>query len=132
MSLFRAYKYFFYRTYVWQLEMFGEQNNPKFVAICANSMMIGFHILSILLLFQIVTGVELHIGKVFAAIGALLLLLINYFILLYSKRSDPIIAEFSSESSEDQKRRSIWCWVYVISTFVVFFGLVLSIRLKLR
>ena len=68
MNLFSAYKYLFYRTYVWQLEMFGEENNPKLVGIIANSFCIAFNLLTLVVCFQILTGYKVQIEKIHAII----------------------------------------------------------------
>lgn len=122
MNLFKAYKYFFYRTYLWQLNMFGEANNPKYTAILANSLCVYFNLLTLTVFFQIVTAIKMRLENIYAVIGIFILILVNYFIFLYNNKSEAIIAEFSSESEIQQKRWTIWCWVYVILTYVSFFG----------
>lgn len=125
MSVFSAYKYLFYRTYRWQLEMFGEGENPKFVGIFANTMCVFFNLMTLLVWFQILTGYKLRVESVHAVMGGVIFLSINSFIFLYNNKSDTIIAEFASESEIQRKRRTIWCWIYVFATYASFFGSVL-------
>lgn len=121
MSIFEAYQYLFYRIYVWQLSMFGEQNDPKFVGMICNSMFLGVNLLTLVVIFKIITSYKFRIEEGYAVIGMLLLYIINYFLLLYDNKSKAIIAKFSKESEIQRKRRTIWCWVYVIATHLLFF-----------
>ena len=125
MNIVNTYKYLFYRIYVWQLGMFGEGNNPKFVAILGNSIFMFINLMTLVVCFQIVTGYEIRIEKIHAVIGSITLFAINYFILLHNNKSQAIIAEFASENKAQRKRRTLWCWVYVIVTHIAFFGSVL-------
>ena len=125
MNIVSAYKYLFYRIYVWQLGMFGEKNNPKFVAMLGSSMFVFINLMTLIVCFQIVTGYKIRVEKTHAVIGMLSLFAINYFIFLHNNKSQAIIAEFASESEIQRQRRTIWCWVYVIATHIAFFGSVL-------
>lgn len=121
MNIVSAYKYLFYRIYVWQLGMFGEENNPKFVATLGNSIFIFINLMTLVVCFQIVTGYKIRVEKIHAVIGSIILFAINYFILLHNNKSQAIIAEFTSENEVQRKKRVMWCWVYVIVTHLSFF-----------
>ena len=125
MNLFKAYKYLFYRTFVWQREMFGDENVPGFVAISANSLCIFVNLITLVICLEIVTGYRLRIEKIYSCIGIVLLLLINYFILLHKNKFGVIIEEFDSENKIQRKTGTILCWVYVIVTYSIFLASVL-------
>lgn len=110
--------------------MFGEGENPKFVGILANTMCIGFNALTLLVWFQILTGYLIKVENVYVIAGCLTLLLLNCLIFFYNNKADAIIAEFASESRIERKRRTIWCWIYVIATFAFFLGSVLVLSPK--
>lgn len=118
--VFNAYQYLFYRIYVWQLGMFGEENNPKFTALVGSSIFVAFNLLSILTLIQAASGYSFRIEKVYAIAGTIVLYIINYFLLLYGKKSQQIIAKFSNESETERKTRTLYCCAYVLLTFVIF------------
>lgn len=120
ISVFDAYKYLFYRIYVWQLNMFGEEDNPKFTALLGNSMCIAFNLLTLDIIFQFVTGYDYRIENIYGVIGILLIYSINYLLLLYGNKSQAIIAKFSSESERQRKKRTIYCRAYVLFTFLIF------------
>ena len=120
-----AYKYLFYRTYVWQLRMFGKKNNPKLVALLGSSMLVFINLITLVVWFQIVTASKIRVEPIHAVIGMLTLFAINYFALLHNNKSSQIIAEFGSESEAQRSRRTRWCCVYVIATYVIFFVSVL-------
>lgn len=122
MNPFKAYKYLFYRTYIWQRGMFGDQNVPEFTAILANSLCIGFHLITLVICFQIITGYRLRVEKFHAVIGCLILIAINYFIFLYNDRLKAIISEFASETVGERKRRTWICWAYVLLSYLSFLG----------
>jgi len=122
MSLAGAHQYLFYRTYLWQLNTFGQKNNPRLVALLSNSLFVYFNLLTVVVCFQLATGYRLKIEKTFAIVGLLLITSINYFILSYDNKLSTIISKFADEDEIQKRRGTIWCWVYVIGTHVLFFG----------
>jgi Ca2+/Na+ antiporter len=125
MNLVRAYKYFFYRTYVWQLNLFGEENNPKFTAILANSICVFINLITLTVFFQIATGYKIYIENIYAVVATLALILFNYFVFLHKNKANAIINEFASETENQRKSRTKWCLVYAIATYLIFFVSVL-------
>lgn len=122
MNIVRAYKYLFYRIFVWQLGMFGEENNPRFVAMLGNSIFVFINLMTLVVCFQIIMDYEIRVEKIHAIFGMLILFAINYFVFLYNNKSQAIIAEFTSENEVQRKRRTMWCWVYLIVTHISFLG----------
>lgn len=119
-SVFNAYQYLFYRIYIWQLNSSGERNNPKFTALVGNSLLLAFNILTLSVMFQIVTGYSFRIEKIYGLIGTILLYIINYFLLLQGKKSHAIIKKFSAENDCQRKKRTIYCCMYALFTFLSF------------
>ncbi len=123
MRLFRGYRYLFYRTYVWQRGMFGEEtNDPGFKAVLGNSLFVTFNLITLFFCFEIIAGYRMEIGKIYVIVGMIILILINIYIFLYRYNVNSLIAEFSSETEVERKKSLIWCWIYIIGTFVSFFG----------
>ncbi|NOT49249.1 MAG: hypothetical protein HOP17_16080 [Acidobacteria bacterium] len=120
MTFIKAYKYLFYRTYIWQLRMFGRRNNPEFLGILANSLCVFFNLLTLLAGFQIITGHTFRTEKLFAIVGMLLLLGFNYIFFLHNGKMRLILAEFAGETENQKKRGGILCWAYVIGTYLAF------------
>ena len=133
ISLLDAYRYLFYRIYLWQLNMFGEQEGPRFTALIGNSIFIGINLITLAVLFQIITRYTFRIESVYVIIGMLMIYSINYFLLLYRNKSRALIEKFSAESEIQRKRRTIYCWIYVLSTHIFFLAsvVILDPRSKL-
>ncbi len=125
MTVFSGDIYLFYRIYDLQLAMFGEKNSPRFVALLGNSIFIFINLMTLIVCFQIITDYKIRIESTTAVIGILAIFAVNYFALLHNQKSKAIIAEFSSETTVQRKKRTLWCWVYIILTHISFFGSVL-------
>jgi protein-S-isoprenylcysteine O-methyltransferase Ste14 len=119
-----AYEYFFYRTYKWQLDMFGEDNSPQFAGILANSMCVFFNLFTLLVAFQTITGWKMHVGNAYALLAGIIILVLNYFLLIHNGRFLRIVEKFNAESETDRNRRTVWCWIYFLATHVIFFGFI--------
>lgn len=132
LGILDAYQYLFYRIYVWQLSMFGEKENPRFTALLGNSICVAFNLLALHIIFQFVMGYDYRIEKIYGVIGTLLIIFINYFLLLYGNKSRAIIAKFSAESEIQRKRRTIYCWGYVLATFLLFIACVIILAPRSR
>ena len=124
MNIFTAYKYFFYRTYKWQINL-GDKNIPQFTAILVNSMHLFLNLLTVIIWLRGLTGYKIQIENLYAIIGTSVILLINYFIFLYNNKYERIIAEFNSETELQRSRRRLLCLGYEIGTFLSFFGSIL-------
>jgi hypothetical protein len=70
--------------------------------------------------YEIVTGQRLQIGKGHAIVGMFGLYLINYFIFLHNGRYLAIIKKIATESQTQKRRGMIWCWTYVLGTYLTF------------
>lgn len=107
------------------MEMFGKQDVPEFTAILANSLCLFLNITTLFVALELITGYQLRLEKIHSIIGILALLTLNYFLLLHNGRVKEIINEFSSETKKQRTSRTIWCWVYIFSSYLVFLILVL-------
>lgn len=120
MNVIKAYRYLFYRTYLWQLNKYGKSNNPKFLGIFANSACIFLNLLTLMAFFQIITNYKLQFEFIQATILMTSIISINYFYFLYKNRLQKVIDEFTPENASQRKHRTVWCLVYVIFTHVAF------------
>ena len=121
MNIPSAYKYFFYRNYEQQIRMFGNVV-PKLSSFFTSTLLLFFNLLTLLAWFQIISGYKFRIELPYAIVGSLGLLLLNYFFLIYSNKSDVIIDEFESETEIQRKKRAVWCWIYELGSFAAFFS----------
>jgi len=120
MHLVTAFSYLLYRIYEWQVKSYGEKNNPRLVTILTSSLFLFFNLLTVLLVVKALTGYKPSIYSGYALIGALIISLIIYLSFFYDDRFRAVIDKFASETITERKRRTRWCWVYVIATHAVF------------
>lgn len=121
MSILNGYKYLLYRIYQWQLALFGEKENPKFVAILGCSIFLYFNILTIIAVFEIITGSKVYIENMYVVVFMIFLISLNSYIFLHLDKFDTLIKEFSKESELSRKKNTILCWAYIIFTHAAFF-----------
>lgn len=121
MKIINAYKYLLYRIFDWQLANFGENQNPKFVAIIGCSLFICFNILTLMVWLQFLTGYKIYIQELFSIIALSLLVLLNVYIFIIRNEFEAIILKFSKEVQTQRKKNTIWCFAYVLSTHTIFF-----------
>lgn len=121
--MFGAYKYLYYRIYAWQLWAWGGEHQPHFNAMLGVTVLVYFNVLSLFFASEAFTefGLLNGIGNIHALTGGAIIGIINYFIFLYQGRYKQIAKLLETESELDKKKRLIWCWLYVIFTFVGFF-----------
>ena len=120
MSIAKAYKYLFFRIYHWHLVRYGERNDPKLVGIIITSLLLLMNLLTLAIFYQIGVGYRLQISKAYLVIGYFVMLFVSYIVLYRDFAS--ISSEFSTEEETSEKRRTRWCWAYIVSTQVLFFG----------
>lgn len=125
MSLFRAYKYLFYRSYKWQLDMFGKNDVPEFTAMLANSLVLFLNLAILVVSFKLLTGFQMRLEKSYAVVGMVFLLAVNYFILVHNGKARRIISEFAAETEAQRRFRTLVCWAYVTISYLVFLVLVM-------
>ena len=120
MSIIKAYRYLFYRTYTGQLKAFGESNNPQLVAVLLNSSCLGFNLFTLFVWFQLITNQKMRVENSYPVALMIVIMLINRFYFLSGNRFQKVIEEFTPESDLQRKNRGIWYWGYVIFSYLVF------------
>ncbi|QQS42735.1 MAG: hypothetical protein IPM63_07325 [Acidobacteriota bacterium] len=120
-SIWDAYQYLFYRIYIWQLYLFGKDDVPEFTALVGNSVLLGFNLLTLVTVYQVVAGHTFRIDYEYPILGVLLIYLVNYFLLIRGNKTQAIVDRFSSEGEGQRKRRLVYCLGYVVLTFLTFF-----------
>src|SRR5690606_18272169 len=93
-----------------------------FTAIVANTLLVFHNLLTVFAILQILTGIEVNLNAYVGLAGAWAIGLVNYFVLARGKRTKAIYALFRAESESQKKKRTMWCWIYVAATFLMFFG----------
>lgn len=123
MSLFRAYKYFYYRIYSWNLRTWGESDAPHFNALLGISFLIYLNFYAVLLAIDFFTGKSvieiLNVGKVKLGLGMIGIIIINSFIFLRNNQYLLIAKQFVEESKTQKKRRFFLCLAYAFFSFAL-------------
>lgn len=127
MKLLAAYKYLFYRTYLWQRGMFGKDDVPEFTALVANSLVVFLNLATLTVGFQFFTGIRLELNKVHSIIAILVLFTINFFVLIFKGKTKQILKEFSPETKGQRKVRTYLCWIYVLLSYLFFLVMVIML-----
>jgi len=120
MFFVESYKYLFYRIYILQLETFKGFHDPKFTALAASSLCVYFNLLTIAVLFQVISGYKIYISKTATIISFGILILLNYLIFFRKESFKLIIEKFATENDVQRAWGAIGCWAYIIGTYAAF------------
>lgn len=118
LAVWRAYEYFYYRNYVWNLRMFGEDNIPQFNAALNVAFISLLNVFSAAMpVFGIAhVAASFHINAIF--IGGLTIgwVLANYHVLARHGRYKKIVSRFGREPRSKKIRHVVYCWLYFIAS----------------
>lgn len=121
--MYRAYKYTFYKLYIWYLNTFGKRASPQDSAMLIITALTFINILTVLAILQGITGINfMTIGEwpvEYLLLLAFIYMAIHHFILLYNKRYKNIIHEFEVETEEQRKKGTLWVVLYIIGTHLL-------------
>ena len=122
----KPYKYLYYRIYAWQLKTWGEEYVPEFNALFLLSLFIVLNLYFVVNLIGYIYGLNILKTIGWGTVHALALVFgitgIGYFILVRDRRYKEIAKQFSKESKGARIRNLVLCVLYVVTTFVLFFG----------
>lgn len=127
MKIYKAYRYLFYKLYKWSESLHGDEESHEYTAYLSLTLLIFvnmltfFHLLMIMFNFSIESN---PFNKFEIVVFAYLFALPHYFLLIYRNKYFNIISEFENENKKDNRRGTIYIWIYIIATFALFFGLV--------
>lgn len=124
----KAYRYLFYRIYVYQLRKYGEGNAPHMAAITAIGGLLYFNLLTIVSIVDVFTGFDFvtifHPSNSILIAFALLFMLMLYYIFVRdfkrNHKHKKIIKEFKKEDARIRIKGTIFVWCYTIGTFLGF------------
>lgn len=127
----RLYKYLYYRLYSWNLKQWGKRDDPQWNALLGVSFMMFINLISISLVLELL-GYDVFLIESLPKIGivtiALLILFFNYFLYVHKGKFKIIGKEFSKESKKNKRINALLLWIYVISSFLLNFGILYLIK----
>ena len=119
----KFYKYIYIVIYRWNLRNVGEADDPKFNALLGIAFILFITILNILLLTNILANFNLFpkgdLPKTPLVILLVILLIINYYFLIYNKNYKQINEEFKLLSKIKKRIWSFGVIFYIICSFLL-------------
>ena len=118
----KIYKYLYYRFYEWLLKTWGSQDIPQWSALLQVSFLMFVNLATIVLLSDIlgITNIfnnSISNNEIFV-VGNIILI-INYFWLMYNGKYKRIAEEYKDEPKNKRLRNALLLWLFVIMSFVV-------------
>lgn len=126
----RQYKYLYYRIYSWNLKKWGKNDISEWKAVVIVSFMMALNLFFLELLFQFFGILEHPFPKKISTPLMLVLIGLNYFLFMHSKKYEQIARECEKESTKKRKKNSILLWLYTTLSFLLPILLMFLIRDK--
>lgn len=120
-SIYYPFYYLFYRLYKFNEYLFPKNEMDNFPLVGGVTLCQLINIYSIILLIDEFYNYKLNIGKVPFLIGIMSLLIGNSIIFLGKKRDKNIIQMFENETIKARKRGLVLTWIYIVSSYILFF-----------
>jgi|SRR5437660_7959962 len=129
-KLYWLYRSMFYRLYRYSERADGKYSTHYFNAAINFSMFLIWNLGTLYLIYAIISGAKTSILDIVpvwivGALGAGFLVLHALFF-VYKGRYKKIVAEFSKESREQERRRNLWAVWYGIISVLSFFGIAIA------
>lgn len=122
--LIRAYEYFYFRIFDWQLRSWSETYHPQYAALIGATWMAFMNLYSLAILIENFTGVLLTKGSSLPIVAGLLIGIANAVFFLFQSRYKEIAKMFSQESSRKRKMHFWYCMIYVVVSMGILIALV--------
>ncbi len=130
----KLYRYLYYRLYSWNLKTWGEKDLPQWNALFGVSFMMGLNLGIIAGIIDMIGVVNIFVEntpKKEIIFFAFAILVANYFWLVYNGKYRQIAKEYKNEPKNKKLQNTLFLWLYVIVSFVIFsFIAILSGKLK--
>ena len=120
--IWKAYKYFYYRIYSWNLKTWGKNDIPQLNAMLGMAFLSYMNLLLLAIIINIIFNLNSNLfpsktPKITIAIMMMIWIGINIFIFLYKKKYKKIAQEFKNE--KHKTRGVILLWLYIVLTFAL-------------
>ena len=124
MIFIEIYRNLFYRFYSFHVWLNGGKYGPHDSAYLFLGVLIMFNIFTILMVFQILTGIVIlafliKYQLIFAVSMLVLTEILGYFLIRRNKEYLKIIKKFKKESEAERKKYSKFAIVYAVATFLI-------------
>ncbi len=114
------YRYIYYIIYKWNLKKFGKNDLPKYNALLGYSLLQFINLMTIIILIKLFFGYDLLVAFkiIYIIFSFIILMIINYFNLLFDKKLNRIRAKFAKENVNKVKKIVL---SYIIITIIAFY-----------
>jgi hypothetical protein len=118
----KLYKYFYYRLYSWNMKSWGKNDFPHINALFGVSFMMFLNLLALVEFFRILFDLDIFMDKIHNAkiiIISIILLIINYFWLVYNGKYKLLLKIYQDETRQKRNFNAIRLWIYTLISFIV-------------
>lgn len=122
----KAYKYLFYKLYCWSKSVNRRNKSPELSSYFSVTILVFVNLASVFLISNIIFNFQLrHVNLNKLELGLIFLIpaIPQYLLLIHNNKHLRIIKEFESEDVANKRTRNFYILLYIISTMLVFFGL---------
>ena len=134
MSIYKAYKYIYFKFYKWAENLHGDKESHEFTAFFSLTFLVYANLASIFFALKLILNFSIshiELSKLEIGIYSLLPTIPQYLLLLHRKKYLKILKEFGKEDMSSALKGTIYAWLYIVITFVILFGLVF-IQMKIN
>jgi len=119
-----------YYNYRWQVKIAVTPNtSPEFAAVASSSVCLLFNLVNLNFILKYLRNkpiINFEINTTIVVIFSFFLLYLNYKYLMQNGKFENIKKEFENCSQSEDRRRKIMTVVYTLSTFILFFVLIIA------
>jgi len=125
MKILDAYKYLFYRIYIYYMRLFGDSWGPHESAYLNSGVLVYVNLVSLVFIIDGFLGLDFisymaNIKLLIAVLNLIVIEIVSYFIFIKGGKYLEIKKRFDRESNEERKRKTKWVLLYILGTAGLF------------
>jgi hypothetical protein len=129
-----AYKYLYFRIYIWQLHAWGASHQPELNAMLIMTILVYLNVIGMFFCLDGALNIgflrAMNFGKIHALALGIIIGGINYLVFIYNHKYRDFTRLFGTETQTTARERLVWCWCYVLFVHLLFFSSLLVMSLN--
>jgi hypothetical protein len=126
-QIYEIYEYLFYRTYIWQLRLWGEKNSPEIAGLLLPTSLFTFVFVGPIV--GLLHSLEVPNNEELGVLLAVIFTFVAYRLFVNDERYLFIADKYRNETKERQRQRMRQVWIFLAMNLVwVIFCIFLFIR----